>query len=223
MQEVIGAVIEQAFPSAVRNEPWEIELWEKIFDFDNAGVRFYPSWWNGRELRDPQSGASSFTNASWAKVHIPMRPGAEEIALRWLLAREIQPSRGTRLVDITIGKVIDDLRAYRQTHFGGEDEVQMVPSSDVNEPCPSLTRPYRCLGRWEELIPTDGTHLEVLQATTSAADDDLKRRLDLQNGLQEQKGLMAAKDVELKGLAADTGLSGMTSHVEIGVPEINKE
>lgn len=223
VQEVIGAVIEQAFPSAVRNEPWEIELWEKIFDFDNAGVRFYPSWWNGRELRDPQSGASSFTNASWAKVHIPIRPGAEEIALRWLLAREIEPSRRTRLVDITITKVIDDLRAYRQTHFGGEDEVQMVPSSNVNEPCPALTRPYRCLGRWEELIPTDGTHLEVLQATSSAADDDLKRRLDLQNGLQEQKGLMAAKDVELKGLAADTGLSGMTSHVEIGVPEINKE
>jgi|GEM_PF-2492609 len=223
VQEVMGALIEQAFPNpSSRDEPWELDLWQRLFDFDHVSIRFYPSWWNGRVLRDPDAGANSFMNASWARVYVPIRPNAEQAALRWLLARTLSNS-GSHKIEVMIQKVVDALRTYRLTHFGSEDEMQLGDPRQPLEHCPTFIRPSRCLGQWTELIPTDGTHLEVLQATTSGADDDLTRRLKLQNDIEEQKAAIAAKDTVIKGLVADTSLTGLTSHVEIHVPEIKAE
>jgi len=220
VQEVVGALVEQAFPTSVRDEPWELDLWERIFDFDNVAIRFYPAWWNGRQLRDPDSGATSFMNASCARLYIPIRGGAESIALHWLLARSLT-STGSRALEAIIDQLVKEIRAYRLAYFGSEEEMELETTTD--DCCPTLTRPYRRLGCWEEFIPTDGTHLEVLQATTSAADDDLARRLHLQNDLQQEMVNMRAKDVVIKDVVANTTLTGLTSHVEISVPEVKEE
>ncbi|HHT9104250.1 MAG TPA: hypothetical protein ACFYD7_00050 [Candidatus Wujingus californicus] len=220
VQEVVGALIEQAFPRSVRDEPWELDFWERIFDFDNVSVRFYPAWWCGHDLRDPDTSATSFMNASWAKVYVPIRPGAEDIALRWLLVRSLT-STNSPLLEALIKQIVADLKAYRLANFGSEDEMYVTPQQD--EDCPTLTRPYKCLGKWYEHIPTDGTHLEVLQATTSGADDDLTRRLQLQNDLQQENVNMSAKDVAIKDVVAGSTLNGLTSHVEISVPKAREE
>ena len=218
VQEVVGALIEQAFPTSVRDQPWELDFWERIFDFDNASVRFYPAWWNGRELRDPDSSAGSFMNASWARIYIPIRINSEATALRWLLARSLSGTNSPILESI-IKQVVADIRAYRLANFGSEDEMEIAQSQDPSNPCPALTRPYRCLGTWIEYIPTDGTHLEVLQATTSAADDDYSRRLQLQNDLQREKVNMFTQDVAIKGAVAGADLAGLSAQVVISVPE----
>lgn len=220
LQEVMGALIEQTFPRAVRDEPWELDLWQRLFDFDNISVRFYPAWWNSQALRDPTTGASSFNNASWARVYVPIRPGSESDALRWLLSRGTSVSASR--VAVAAKKIVDDLRNYRISHFGSESEI-LVGTAPTGELCAPLTRPYKCLGTWEEVIPTDGTHLEVLQATTSAADDAQARTLALNNDVIEQRVAMAVQDVAIKeGIAADP-LTGTTSHVEIRVPETDPE
>lgn len=222
IQEVVGALVEQAFPMAARDEPWELDFWERIFDFDNVSVRFYPAWWSGRELRDLDSGATSFMNASCARLYIPIRLNAEATALRWLLARSLTTTNSP-VLEAIIKQIVAELRAYRLTNFGSEDEMLVSTSQDPLDPCPSLTRPYKCLGCWDEYLPTDGTHLEVLQATTSAADDDLSRRLQLQNDLQQEQINMRAKDVAIKDIVANNNLTGLTSHVEISVPEVKED
>lgn len=222
VQEVVGALIKQAFPTSVRDEPWELDFWERIFDFDNVAVRFYPAWWNERPLRDPDSGANSFMNASCARLYIPIRVGGETTALHWLLARSLT-SAGSPILEAIIKQLVAEIRAYRLTHFGSEDEMQIATSQDPNDSCPTFTRPYTCLGCWDEHIPTDGTHLEVLQATTSAADDDLSRRLQLQNDMQQETINMRAKDVVIKDIVANNTLNGLTSHVEISVPEVKED
>lgn len=222
MQEVLGALIEQAFPRASRDAPWEIDFWERIFDFQHLSVRFYPAWWSHRELRDPDSPATGFLNASWARIFIPVRPDAEAVALRWLLAR-VPIGTAPKAVEDLIDVLVTQTRAYRLNNFGNEHEVA-VDGGTIVDGCPTMNSVVRCLGSWEEVIPTDGTHLEVLQATTSAADDQRAAKLVSQNELLAQRAALVAKDVGIK--AQVDRMVGLTSHVEIrvsGVPDTGNE
>ena len=63
--------------------------------------------------------------------------------------------------------MLKELEVARIKHFGGKDEIELTQGT----PCPTATRPYVCLAHWDELLPTDGTHLEVVQAVTTAIDD----------------------------------------------------
>lgn len=63
---------------AVRYELWEIDFWQRVFDWEPASFVAYPSWWSGGDAREPELDPSDFLNASWAKLYIPSEP-----AQRW--------------------------------------------------------------------------------------------------------------------------------------------
>jgi hypothetical protein len=64
--------------------------------------------------------------------------------------------------------VVKDLAGWREQHLGGPAEVTVEPVP--GQPCPDVVQRYTCLGSWTEDVPTDGVHLEVTQATSSAGD-----------------------------------------------------
>ncbi|MCA3227576.1 MAG: hypothetical protein ING40_00850 [Burkholderiales bacterium] len=147
----------------------EVELWNQLFDFENAGMLLYPSWWSDDAPRDPLAGPDAFINASWARLFLPIRIGRESQALRWLLNGSLVAGAPNSAIERAITQRVDDIAAYRLQNFGGPQEVSSTPVPPAQ--CPRVTAPTVCLGQWTELLPTDGTHLEVLQAKSTAADD----------------------------------------------------
>ncbi|MFO1204590.1 MAG: hypothetical protein U1E63_02425 [Burkholderiales bacterium] len=163
VSEMVNQIIKQSFPPNVRDEGWEIDLWQKLFDWERASYVAYPGWWADRPLRDPLSDASEFINASWARLYLPVRVGMERLALRWIHGRT------TRRLDAAVETRFDaieaDLKKYRKERFGAELEM-MAPAADG-----TYQEKYEALATWTDFMPTDGTHLEIVQGMTSAADE----------------------------------------------------
>lgn len=186
-------LIAMLFPSAsMRDEGFEVEMWNKIFDFEATAFQYYPAWWSNREKRNPEKPADAFENASWMRVFLPIRPGFERQALNLVLDRRVFTQTQDPSKDAAIKKVLADLDAARNTYFGGVSEVQITPGT---VPCPAVTRPYICLAHWDEYLPTDGTHLEVVQAKTTAIDDtseqsiaDAHQMMTARIGSQQSEG-----------------------------------
>lgn len=208
-------------PPSSYDEGNEVELWNQLFDFDGSQIMLYPSWWSDRPLRDPAVGPSAFQNASWARVFLPIRLGFEELALRWLLTRQTAAGGTGSPVEIRIKELVDEIQNFRTKNFGGLEEIT-VGSPTGTPPCPMVENPYICLGYWEELLPTDGTHLEVVQAITSAADDLSQGRLDRQ--VSEQKALIdsAISETALKTALAKSNPSPTSVVVNISQPPSDK-
>lgn len=217
--EVIGTLIEQAFPAHVRDDPWELDLWERIFDIPRVTIKFYPSWWNGPTLEDPKSPADSFINASWARIYLPIRPDAEAQAIRWLVERQLF-GKGSAQLEKAIAVLERELADYRQTNFGTPDESPLMTGTMVGN-CQVISEQVKCLGFWDDVVPTDGTHLEVLQATTSAADDAAKARLDAERLRAEQEAISQGHEAAILGTISGATLAdlqdGITVH--IGSPD----
>jgi hypothetical protein len=152
-------------------------------------VQLYPAWWSTSPVNDPDYPATSFVNASWARLYLPVRPGMEAFALA--AAAEIS---GQPLDGATATAFLKDLTSYRTKNFGDANEVPTQPNPDGS--CPAVTDKFLCLASWTELLPTDGTHLEVLQAAT-AADDDLSDQV-----LAIREKLLEAETSALGELAA---------------------
>lgn len=213
--EVIGTLIEQAFPAQVRDDPWELDLWERIFDLPRVTIKFYPSWWNGPALEDPKSPADSFTNASWARIYLPIRPDAEAQALRWLVERKLY-GNGSVQLEKAIAELERELSAYRLANFGTADESPLVTGTMVGT-CHTIADQVKCLGFWEEVVPTDGTHLEVLQATSSAADDSAKARLDADRLRAEQEAASQGHQAAVLGTISGAALADLQDHVTVHI------
>ena len=183
------------FPPSVRDEAWEIDFWQKLFDWERAGYMTYPGWWADGPLRDPTRDPSDFINASWARLYLPVRVGMERLALRWIFGRT------TRALDAATEASFDaieaDLKKYRKSHFGDESEM-MNP-----EPDGVFQEKYDTIATWGDLMPTDGTHLEVVQASTLAADEITMKEAEDASNLR--KGLIASQlqDERLKDKAYD--------------------
>jgi hypothetical protein len=211
-------LIAKLFPAeSMRDEGFEVEMWNKIFDFEATAFQYYPAWWNNRERRNPEKPADAFENASWMRVFLPIRPGFEEQALNLILDRRVfsttrDPSKAT-----AIRKLLTDLQSARNTYFGGGSEVQI----GTGTPCPDVTRPYICLAHWDEYLPTDGTHLEVVQAKTTAVDDisaqsvaDAHQLMSVRIGSQQSEGELTTM-VKDKVSAATTA-PDVDVHIGIG-------
>jgi hypothetical protein len=215
VHETMAVLIAHMFRSAARNDIWEIDLWERIFDWDHAAVRLYPSWWNNRPARDVQAAPTDFINASWARLFLPIRPGAEAAALRWIIGITQGPVGGA--LEHYIKGVTDQLRAYRTKYFGAEDELVVDPAQGTE--CPAFREKFICLAKWEELLPTDGTHLEVLQANTLAADDDSRGRLEDAEKVRNAQIEQAATENALRDAAASGGLGTVTTQIHLHIGE----
>lgn len=164
VNEMVSQIIEQYFPPSVRDEIWEIDYWQRLFDWERASFVAYPSWWSNVETRNPTLDPANFLNASWAKLYLPIRVGMEQQALRWIYGKShTRPL--AKLVEARFKEVVNDLRKFRADVLGSADEAP-----ELAVPCQETADPFSCLAVWNELMPTDGTHIEVIQGVSSAAD-----------------------------------------------------
>jgi hypothetical protein len=164
MNEIIAQVVERQFPASVRDEMWEIDYWQRLFDWERATFVAYPSWWSGGLIRDPLLDPSDFLNASWAKLYLPIRLGMERAALRWIFGKSANVPLVPE-VERSFDEVIADIEKYREKELGAAGELE-----EFTETCQSVKDLHKCLAAWEEFMPTDGTHTEIVLGTTSAAD-----------------------------------------------------
>jgi hypothetical protein len=95
-----------------------------------------------------------------------------------------------------IDKALKALRDWRIENLGGPDEI-VIGQPAAGADCPPVTQRYVCLGTWEESVPTDGLHVEVVQSATTAADGTSGA------GQSSEDALRAAV---LAGVQADTAL-----------------
>jgi hypothetical protein len=165
INEMLSQIIEQRFPANVRDECWEIDYWQRLFDWERASFAAYPSWWSKAQARDPLRDPSDFLNASWAKLYLPVRAGMELLALRWIYGKSVV-TKLARDVERQFTVLMKDMADFRTKYFGSADEAD-----DLNKECQAVEDRTYCLACWKETMPTDGTHIEVVQGLTSAADD----------------------------------------------------
>ena len=172
VNEMISQIVEDEFDKAVRDEIWEVEYWQRLFDWERASFVTYPSWWSADPVPDPTLDPSDYINASWAKLYLPVRAGMERAALRWIFGKSV-----AKPMDATSEKAFDgviaDLEKFRKDNLGSVDEQPVLKSA-----CQEVPDAFMCMGKWYELMPTDGTHCEVVQSTTTAADADTRLEID---------------------------------------------
>lgn len=207
-------MVSNLFPATMRDESWEVDAWTTFFEFENGALRLYPGWWSDRPPRDPHAGPNSFQNASWARVFLPVRPGYEREALAWLVERRLFTSGGGAVTG-AVDDFIKQLEEYRSKNFGGTEEVEI---GKPNGNCPSLQTPFICLGTWEETLPTDGTHLEVLQANTTAMDDPSEQAFaSSQQLLRRRSDLLASQGGLTDGVTQQVSATAPTLDVVVNV------
>lgn len=175
VQALMQSFITMAFPSGQRDSFAEVNFWSNVFDFENAVVQLYPGWWLSTQPNDPTKLPTSIENASWARLFLPIRIGYETTALKWIYGRAIKTVPA--LLNNSIQIVVKELEKFRTDNFGGPNEI-LEEKPQGNSKCPEIKRPFICLGHWEDLLPTDGTHLEVVHAGTTAMDDISKQAID---------------------------------------------
>jgi hypothetical protein len=193
VNEMISQIVEEEFDKAVRDDIWEVEYWQRLFDWERASFVTYPSWWSTDPAPDPTLDPSDYINASWAKLYLPVRAGMELAALRWIFGKSVaKPMDATS--EKAFAGVIADLEKFRKDNLGSADEQPNLKTA-----CQEVADAFVCMAKWYELMPTDGTHCEVVQSTTTAADVDTRRELDdaaeLRKALNEsQKRSATIKD-----------------------------
>ena len=220
--ELMGQIAKKrGLVGELSNEAWEVDFWGQIFDWERAGLALYPGWWSNRPPRDDLRQPDDFLNASWAKLYLPIKPGFERLGLRWIVGK-VQGEPLDAPTEQRFQAIIDDLRAYREVSFGDESEIKLGGQSGLD-----LQQKFLTLGRWAELLPTDGTHIEVVQSMTSAADDLTKADLDDLRRVRTAQAAGEEQDVELKKRAVtQVGATGKPFNVDVviateGAPDTN--
>jgi hypothetical protein len=207
LNEMVSQIVEQNFPADVRDECWEIDLWQKIFDWERATFMAYPGWWSSGESRDPLLDPSDFVNASWAKLYLPVRPGMEKLALRWIFGKALEQPLDAP-IEARFDEIVADLRKYRTNVLGTPDEA-----AELTTECQEWEEKALCIAKWTDLMPTDGTHVEVVQGVTSAVDaitaKEIADAAELRTALLESE----KRSAQLK----DKALVHMTEPATVGV------
>ena len=122
INEMISQVVEQHFPPSVRDECWEVDYWQRLFDWERASFATYPTWWSSVQARNPLLDPSDFINASWAKLYLPVRLGMERLALRWIFGKAVAIPLAKE-VERRFDDVIEDLRKFRGNVLGAPEEL----------------------------------------------------------------------------------------------------
>jgi len=208
VNELIQSIIGQYFPANFRDEAWEIEFWQSLFDWERASYVTFPSWWSSDlDARDSTLDPSDFINASWARLYLPIRIGMERIALRWLFGKVVGQQLDKPLED-EFARIDQDLKKYRLATFGADNEIPGLAGE-----CDEYQEKIHCLGRWKEVMPTDGTHVEVIQSATTAADQFSIKELEDAEKLRAALIESQQKDVKLK----EKAIGQMTEAASIDV------
>lgn len=195
--ELMDQIAKEKFRGPHSDEAWEVSLWAQVFDWEHAGVSLAPSWWSDQPARDYLRSPVDFLNASWATLYLPAKPGFEKLALRWIIGK-VKGGALDAKTEAAIQRLVDDLAQFRTTAFGDPLESPVTGERSAQVSDRSIT-----MGRWSELLPTDGTHLEVLQGMTTAADLATAASVDRSHQLSAALVAEQEQDAELKRKAVD--------------------
>lgn len=204
LSEIQRRLIECLLPPETFDEYAEVDLWHHLFEWEACSYTFYPGWWNANGSPEPDRPDTDFVNASWARIFVPIRPAYEELALRWLFF-----GFGGGLLSNEWGqqlkKIMQEVRAYRETNFGSADELLIETATR------EVSEKFLTLGRWTELLPTDGTHLEIVQSATTGGDEITLGELADANSLRDATIAKRREDVQMKKKAREsmTGAPGV--------------
>ncbi len=195
--EILNRMISEAIGDSEAGglpSPAEVELFHRYFEVGAIFYYVHPSWWRPRahggageyEITEDSEPApfgkslgwliqldgdrrrNEFLNSPWVRVCVPIRPGAEEAACRWL-AERIEGTRGFSLEPSSrIGKLIADVVARR------EEEQAAAPGPDYvsldGEVAPSreaAAAAYPVVDEFDVVVPTDGFVYESLRLADS--------------------------------------------------------
>jgi hypothetical protein len=140
------------------------------------------------------------------------------MALRWILDRQVQTPLAAE-VEAAITAFENDLTAYRTASFGHAEEVPTQPGSE----CDKWAEKVLCLAQWTELLPTDGTHMEVVHSATSAADQFSRDEVADLRALQNASSDSRLQDIELKKKAAAAMKKEVAAEITIAVDGTTKD
>ncbi|HET7463065.1 MAG TPA: hypothetical protein VFJ82_17565 [Longimicrobium sp.] len=209
LSELLDRAVATLIPEAQRSAAWMIESWRTLFEWESASFVLYPGWWSTRPMRDYTKDAADFVNASWARLYLPIRPGFEQQALRFIVGNTQQTL--DEQSEAAIQALVTQVNDYRVANFGDAQETVVTPPSGGG--CPQHTEKVLCLGTWSDTIPTDGTHLEVVQASTHAADGMSRDQLDDGHAMRQAE----TADVNSTRLLKDAA----TANVKTGKLSVN--
>jgi hypothetical protein len=87
---------------------------------------------------------------------------------------------------------------------------------ELDAPCKEVPEQFVCMASWTELMPTDGTHLEVVQGATTAADDVTKSEIESAEELRDALLESEKRSAKLKDKALDQMTDPATIDVRVG-------
>jgi hypothetical protein len=207
INEMISQIVGLEFQPEERETVSEVEFWQRAFDWERASFVTYPSWWSNDSMIDPTLDPSAFINASWAKLYLPVRPGMERDSLGWLFAK-VGVDRLGASARKAIEAIVKDLETFRKANLGTSDE-----QPDVSAPCAAVEDKFICIAKWEELMPTDGTHIEVVQSVTTAADPATQAEIDDAAELRQALNESEKRAAQMK----DKAITQMTAAADLEV------
>ena len=217
VNEMISQIVEEEFDKAVRDEIWEVEYWQRLFDWERASFVTYPSWWSADPAPDPTLDPSDYLNASWAKLYLPVRPGMERSALRWIFGKSVAKPMDAKAEKAFDG-VISDLEKFRKDNVGSVDE-----KPELKAACQAVKDEFLCMAKWYELMPTDGTHCEVVHSTSTAADADTRREIDDAAKLRKAINESEKRSAAIKDKAVEKMTSAAKLDVRVSTDGANGE
>jgi hypothetical protein len=178
-----------------------VSLLQQAFEWENLSFELRAPWWSpNTEIDGLQSLQTNFTNASWAKVYVPIRPDFEEEALSWLLSIGAIPYSIEWLDDFEY--YLHDMRANLQPAFERNYEPTAGDAIEIDNPCDiELTQHgqvewkhkfeqepgFLVLDRWIADIPTDGVDYEEQVASC-----------DVRSEIRQSDGRIASAEAKLK-------------------------
>lgn len=155
LTELMRRILQTEIGKDLRDDCHEVVQWHEIFDWEGMSYRLYPAWWD--DGNKTVSERVNFLNTSWAQLYIPVTRGCEQVATQLLLGPLAKYSDAKQLYE--------EITKFRAANFADGAVIEM--------------------GRWFELMPTDGTYVEPVLGKCDGCDDILKE--DIRINQQERR------------------------------------
>jgi hypothetical protein len=133
----------------------------------------------------------------------------ERLALRWIFGKSVQKQLAPN-IEKEFDSIEADLATYRSKTF---NDPSGMPK--LTKECDEVDEQFYCIAKWRELVPTDGTHIEVIQGYTTAADDLTVGEIEDAGDLRKAVLDSQKQDLALKKKAADQMTSAAHTEVKI--------
>jgi hypothetical protein len=119
-----------------------------------------------------------------------VRPGLELAALRWIYGKSVATLLPDN-IESRFQALVDEIRTFRGDVLAEPDELPTL-----EKPCQDTPERVYSMASWTEVMPTDGTHLEVVQGITSATDQITSPEID--DAAAMRKALLAGEQQAAK-------------------------